>query len=93
MGIYSDGEIYGIYIKTPDLEKELKITSQEPLTKEQILGFFSENSKLIDKSDTSLYFLESVSTTLINIPNKSYIWVPRAKDYFEGQYDKSESYE
>ena len=75
MGIYSDGKIYGIHIKNV-LKKDSKITSQEPLTQEQIQDFL--NSKIIDseKSTVSVYFLQSTSNTYINVPNKTYIWVP-----------------
>jgi hypothetical protein len=62
MGIYSDGKIYGVCVKTKGVEKELKITSPDPLTKQQFRFFYSEYSRLIDKSDTAFYFLKSVST-------------------------------
>lgn len=78
MGIYSDGKVYGIHIKPLDI----KITSSDPLTREQIQIFLNTYNKFIEteKSEVSVYFLESISTTYINTPNKTYNWVIRSKE-------------
>lgn len=78
MGIYSDGKVYGIHIKSLDI----KITSSEPLTKQQIQDFFSEYNRFSEneKTETAVFFLESMSDTYINIPNKTYIWVAKTKE-------------
>ena len=76
MGIYSDGKVYGIHIKPFDI----KITSSEPLTKQQIQIFLNTYNRFIEKSEASVYFLESISTTYMNTPNKTYNWVIRSND-------------
>jgi hypothetical protein len=78
MGIYSDGKVYGIYIKP----LEIKITSSDPLTNQQIQIFLNTYNRIseTEKSEASVYFLESISTTYCNITNKTYNWVLRSND-------------